>query len=111
MDSKVGAVGHENTAYFKYSGVSVMGKESLLERASFELGNFELRLFVYALSNGGTVVLSKKTMCALTSTKINNVNKQLKTLDFKGIAELDLIEGTVFTLRVVKQLEGGIANV
>lgn len=80
---------------------------TVLERASFELGNFELRLFVYALSNGGTAVLSKKTMCALTSTQINNVNKHLKTLDFKGMAELDLVDGTVFTLRVT----GGTANV
>ncbi|OAA91461.1 hypothetical protein [Clostridium ljungdahlii] len=81
--------------------------EHLLERASFQLGNFELRLFVYALGNGGSIVLSKKTMCALTSTQINNVNKHLKTLDFKGMAKLDLVDGTVFTLKVV----GGTSNV
>lgn len=61
--------------------------ELMFERASFELGNFELRLFVYALSNGGKVVISKKTMCKLTSTQINNVNKHLAVLDFKGMAE------------------------
>ena len=73
----------------------------LLERASFELGDFELRLFVYALSYGGSVVISKKTMCRLTATKINNVNKHLAVLDFKEMAELDLVDGTVFTLRII----------
>jgi len=75
--------------------------ESLLERASFELGHFELRLFVYALSYGGSVVISKKTMCKVTGTGINNVNKQLSKLDFKGMAELDIIEGTVYFLNVL----------
>ena len=81
--------------------------ENMLERASFELGNFELRLFVYALSNGGKVVISKKIMCRLTSTQINNVNKHLAVLDFKGMAELDVVEGTVFTLRITEVQSNG----
>lgn len=79
---------------------------NLLDVACKELGNFELRLFVYAVAYGGNTVISKKTMCKLTGTGINNVNKQLAKLDFKGMAELDVIEGTVFTLRLL----GGTDN-
>lgn len=75
--------------------------KNLLDEACRELGNFELRLFIYAAANGGNAVISKKIMCKLTGTGINNVNKQLVKLNFKGIAELDLIEGTVFTLRIL----------
>ena len=75
--------------------------ELLLNTASFELGHFELRLFVYALSYGGSVVISKKTMCKVTDTGINNVTKQLAKLDFKEMAVLDLFEGTVYTLNVL----------
>lgn len=75
--------------------------ELLLNKASFELGHFELRLFLYALSYGGSVVISKKTMCKVTDTGINNVNKQLSKLDFKEMAVLDLFEGTVYTLNVL----------
>jgi hypothetical protein len=74
--------------------------EELLGRASFELGHFELRMFVYAMGNGGKVIISKKTMCKVTDTGINNVNKQLSKLDFKEMAELDVIDGTVFILTV-----------
>lgn len=87
--------------------LTVQQVESLLERASFELGHFELRMFVYALSNGGSIVISKKTMCKVTGTGINNVNKQLAKLDFKGMAELDVIEGTVFTLRITEVQDNG----
>jgi hypothetical protein len=77
--------------------------EELLEKASFELGHFELRMFTYAMGNGGTVVISKKTMCKITDTGINNVNKQLSKLDFKGMAKLDVIDGTVFTLTITTE--------
>lgn len=75
--------------------------ENLILEGCQNLGHFELRLYCYCLGNGGQVVISKKTMCALTGTKIHNVNKQLAKADFKGLCELDLIEGTVFTLRIL----------
>lgn len=41
-------------------------------------------------------------MCEITGTGINNVNKHLVQLDFKGMAELDLFEGTVYKLTILR---------
>jgi hypothetical protein len=86
----------------KIPGGTEMEKEKvgLLDRACYELDNFELRLFVAAVANGGEVVLSKKTICKMTGTQIRNVNLHFKKVDFKGLAELDLIDGTVYRLTV-----------
>jgi hypothetical protein len=86
--------------------ITVEQMKSLLEKACFELGHFELRLFAFALSNGGSVVISKKTMCKITDTGINNVNKQLFKLNLKGMADLDILEGSVYTLTVNTSVEG-----
>jgi len=80
--------------------MNVEQMEILLNEACIELRHFELRLFAFALSCGGSAIISKKTMCAITKTGINNVNKNLSKLDFKGLAQLDCIEGTVFQLSI-----------
>jgi hypothetical protein len=74
--------------------------EKLIQEGCRNLGHFELRLYCYAVVNGGQIVISRKTMENLTGTGKNNVNKQLAKADFKGMAELDLIEGTVYTLKI-----------
>ncbi|AND85190.1 hypothetical protein GTH52_02925 [Clostridium tyrobutyricum] len=73
--------------------------ESILGKAT-TLPVFELRLICYAISEGGSVVISKKNMATITGTSYRNVHLAMKKVNFKGLAVLDKLEGTVYTLEV-----------
>ncbi|MCC9294452.1 hypothetical protein LN736_06220 [Clostridium sp. WLY-B-L2] len=83
-----------------YNLINVRNWAELLETATRELKNFELKLFTYALSQGGNIVISKKNMQAITGTGVQNIYLQVKKVDFKGLAELDKVDGTVYTLKI-----------
>ncbi|MBV4429075.1 hypothetical protein [Clostridium tyrobutyricum] len=80
--------------------INIRNWAKLLETATVELRNFELTLFSYALSQGGDIVISKKTMQKITGTGVQNVYLQLKKVDFKGLAELDHVDSVVYTLKI-----------
>jgi hypothetical protein len=80
--------------------MNVRNWAELLETATKELKNFELTLYCYALSQGGNIVISKKTMQEITGTGVQNVYLQLKKVDFKGLATLEQVHGTVYTLKI-----------